>query len=495
MSQAILFFAMHVLGLAACLAFGPRTNVRLACALGFPAGLAISVILELTCLGLGIPFGRVTGWIAAALVLGACLYVLRRRGGLPAGGGRLVAAWSLGFAVVAAGLTSFCAVIMSPDSFVISALGRIVAFDGAFEPGVLVKLADFGVFQVLVQSQVSFTGWSFLWALPPVLAASTLAYFVVALDDALDILGVRFRGRALVIALLAAATFTIYMLVRHSLYIHTNFGSAAYLLVFCSLYWMAEVGGDTDLLPPAFLAIAAFSLHRIEAPIVATVFLSLAVLPSKLPARAILRPLAACAAVVAGWYLLLARGVPADNMFLTPTRCLLIAGLVLGFAGYAALARHPRVASGFARFHRWLPAIVAIVFVLALAAAFALRYEHMFRSAYAWLWRSLLHAGYWRSGWRVIALFALVGLLLPAPRARWTFVVGIPAGMAIVLLLVLSRPPYYKGMGDSATRMALHFVPLAYFYFGLKFIPLLGVSQRQVTAATQQTSGVQASAT
>ena len=116
------------------------------------------------------------------------------------------------------------------------------------------------------------------------------------------------------------------MLFRHSFYIHTNFGSAIYLLVFCSFYWLAELERDGALLPVAFLALTAL---------------------------------------------------------------------------------------------------------------------------------------------------ALLGLLAPAPPARWVFVCGVPAYLALILLLVLGRHPYYAGIGDSAVRMAVHLVPLSFFYFGVKFAPLL----------------------
>ena len=53
------------------------------------------------------------------------------------------------------------------------------------------------------------------------------------------------------------------------------------------------------------------------------------------------------------------------------------------------------------------------------------------------------------------------------------FVYGVPIYIVLTLLVVYGRDPYRLGPGDSAARMALHVIPMVFFYFGLKFIPLL----------------------
>jgi len=471
MSQVFLYLALHLLGVAVCLAFGPRRRTLLCAALGFPIGLAVAVAIELLMLGLGIPFTVATGLGAAALVLSACLAVLRTRGWPEARDWSLLLRWTAGFTVGAALLSVLNFSILTYDSHYIVMTGSILAQDGAFAPSIMERLGDYGVFEVLAHSLVMFTRQTFLFSLAPVFAASTVALFGVVLDLALDALEVRVPRRRLLVALVTAATFSAYMLFRHAFYIHTNLGSATYLFGFCALFWLSEVEESTDALPIAFIALTALGLHRIEAPLVCVLFLSLTVLGSRLPARAVLVPLAGFTLATIGWYLLLASGVSASSEFLTPGRCYLLAGITVAFFAYAALSSW-RPFAFLRRWHRYMPALLALVFGLALVAAFALRFHHMQSSAAGWF-TCLLQAPYWEGVWEAIIVLALLGLFAPAPPNRWVFVVGIPAYMALILLLVWKRTPYYNGMGDSASRMAIHLVPLALFYFALKYIPLL----------------------
>jgi hypothetical protein len=348
-------------------------------------------------------------------------------------------------------------------------MGTIIAHDGGLAPGVLERLGDYGVFTVIAQSMVGLTTESYLWGLPPTLAASTIVVFAVLLDHGLAAIGVAGRGRRVLVALVTLATFTSFMLIRHAFYIQTNLGTACYLLITCALLWWAEVTGEVAALPLAFIAVFALGLHRIEGPAVAVLFLTLIVPRSKLPARAILVPLAAATAGIAAWYLFLAHGVSADSEFLTPNKCYLMAAFPIAFTAYVALSRSGRL-PWLATLDRWMPALVAGAVVLALAGAFATHYDLMHDSARAWL-ECLRDAPYWRPVWLVIGALAILGLFVAAPRERWIFAIGIPAYFAVILLLVLGRTPYYFGMGDSASRMAIHLVPLAYFYLGLKLIP------------------------
>ncbi|MBC7975329.1 MAG: hypothetical protein H7138_10110, partial [Myxococcales bacterium] len=405
---------------------------------------------------------------ALALVL-ASVWARRKRAPIDPDAQRILVGWTIGCAVVGVALTRVPLAFMSYDSHFIVMMGGTIAQDGGFAPDMLARLGDYGIFTVLAQSLVGMTPESYLWALTPMIAVSTIATFAVMLDHGLAELGV--RRRHVWVALLTAATFSSFMLVRHAFYIQTNLGTAAYLFVFCSVFWWSETTGKTDALPIAFLALFAVGLHRIEGPAVGVLFAILAILPSRLPRKQIAPQLALSALAIAGWYLLLARGVSADSEFLTPNKCLLMASIPVVFAAYVALTGWARI--GFlARIDRAAPLIVVVVLVLALIGGFAVRYELMAGSFHAWR-ACLLWAPYWQGPWEAIIALGLLGLLVPAAPHRALFVVGVPAYFAVILLLVLGRTPYYVGLGDSASRMAIHLVPLAFFYFGLKFIPLL----------------------
>jgi hypothetical protein len=148
-----------------------------------------------------------------------------------------------------------------------------------------------------------------------------------------------------------------------------------------------------------------------------------------------------------------------------------MAAIPIAFTAYAGLSAwrpHPWLS----RINQRAPIITIGVLALALVLGFATHFELMYSSVDGWF-RCLLQAPYWEHTWIAICALAVLALAAPGPPARALFVCGIPAYMAVILLLVLGRTPYYFGMGDSATRMSIHMVPLAFFYFGLKFIPLV----------------------
>jgi len=470
MSQWALFITVYLLGTSICLALGPRRHPVLCCALGFPIGLAVLAGIELLFLGTGVPFTRVTGLVAMLIVFAAAIVWLRR-----ARPSRFVwqrAAWStLAFVLVSYVITRENLSVLTYDSHYILLVSGAIARDGVLWPGMLGMLGNYGVFQILAHSLVLFTDHGFLWALQPMFAASAIAVFAIALAQGLDALGVKLRWRALAIAVVTFATFSIYMLLRHAFYIQTNFATATYLLVFCTLFWLSEIEQETSRLPVAFVAIFAVALQRIEGPLICVLFLSLSVLPSRLPSRALLPGLLGASVAVFGWYMLLATGASEDSKFLSPTRSYLMACVLLGFTGYVALSRW-RWSTPLPWLNRRAPLLVPALFALALALAFALQLDHMRKSAAGWL-QCLTVTPYWEHAWVVICGLALLGLAIPGVPFRWMFVCGIPCNMALILLLVLKRTPYYVGMGDSAARMAIHVVPLAFFYFGLKFLPLL----------------------
>jgi hypothetical protein len=470
--QTLLFLGLHLLGLAVCLGFGPARKPHLAAALAFTIGLAVMVGLEILLLVAGVRFGPLSGSVAGLLIAAGSLLRARRRAWPDARAGRILGVWTLGFALVAALLSSADLAIMTYDSHFLVMLGGIIGQDGAFVPGLLEKMGLYGGFQALAQGLVGFTHRTFLYALAPVFAASTVALFAVVLDLALGAGGAPVRRRGVLVALVTAATFSVYMLFRHGFYIHTNFGTATYLLIFCALAWLAEVEDDPSYLPLAFLALFALALHRIEAPLVCALFLVLTVLPSRLPARRVLLPFALYTLASAGWYLVLGRSVPATSMFLTPVRCYAFAALTLALFAYYALSSWPPAARWLRPLNRRAPILAGAAIALLLVAAFVVRPEHMGKSAGAWL-STLWLEPYWEGAWLAIAGLGVLGLWAPAPPARWAFVVGVPGYMGLILLLVWSRSPYYVNIGDSASRMAIHLVPLAFFYLALKFVPLL----------------------
>jgi cell division protein FtsW (lipid II flippase) len=142
--------------------------------------------------------------------------------------------------------------------------------------------------------------------------------------------------------------------------------------------------------------------------------------------------------------------------------------LAVIFAYAAVASRVPALQ----RVGRRAPVLMLAAAGLGLVAAFALTFDHMVESTNGWI-STLLYEPVWQGAWLVLGVMALAALFAPAPPFRWVFVAGILTNLALILLLVLTRVPYYYGMGDSAARMAIHVVPIAFLYFALELLPLL----------------------
>ncbi len=468
MSQSVLFLALHLVGLLVCLAIGPWRRPALCSALAFPVGLAVVVLLALLLLMVGVPYSGWTLGGAAAAAVAASIISIRRRD-VSRRTMAVCAAWTVAFAAVVVPLTNVDLVVMSNDSHIFVMLGKVIGWDGELAPDVFAQLDHWGVFQIVAQSMTELTRQDFLYSLPLVLGLSFIPVFSLTLGQALAAPGATRWRRVAVVALVTAALFTINMVGSHLFYLHTNLSAAVYLTIFAVLFWLGETEGDATYVPVAFISLAAFALQRTETPLAALLFLPLTVLgSSQLPRRSITVWLGVFTAVVGLWYEALAQNLSAVPGFLTPTRCRLVWVALLVFYGWwLASNRRP-----IARINRWMPAIVAGLVALALAATFIAKPGHMATSAAIWA-RTLLGLPFWGQAWYAIVALVLLGLLMPAPRFRQVFVIGIPVSFAFILILAVGRIPYRGYVDDSANRMTLHALPLIFWYLGLKAKALL----------------------
>lgn len=474
MSQAPLYLALHLLGLAVCLGFGPRRHPALCCALGFPVGLAIVVLLGLGLLVVGIPFAPWSLGLVAAAPLAASVVALRRRP-LERRAWLVAGWWTAGFAALCPVLTDLNLVLMTHDSHIFVIFGRTVAHRGGLPPDLFAMLDEWGVFQVVAQSLVTFTTVDFLYSLPLFLGLSFVPIFALSLWHGLGAQGAPVWRRALLVALVTVALFTNAMVLFHVAYLHSNMGTAIYLFGFVVLFWLAEVEEDPSYLPVAFLCLIALALQRTETPIVALLFLALTVAQSKLPRPALTRGMVGFVVVIGLWFEVLAHHVTTETAFLTPTKCRIVWGALVLALGWWLVSDRPLLR----RINRVLPLAIAGLAALALAAAFAAEPDHMWLSFQRWK-DSLLDVPHWGSFWTLAPLLVLVSLLAPPPRFRQAFVVGIPVFFAFVLLLALGRDPYFTRVDDSANRMTIHIVPLLVWYLALAVLPLAAPREEAV---------------
>jgi hypothetical protein len=115
---------------------------------------------------------------------------------------------------------------------------------------------------------------------------------------------------------------------------------------------------------------------------------------------------------------------------------------------------------------------------MGLVAAFVYKPDHMKLTTLNSL-RSMTELPFWEHSTYLTAVLALLALTLRPIPFRHVFVSGILTFLGFVVLLGVARIPAMIGMHDSTNRMALHVLPLIFFYFGLKFIPTLASENRE----------------
>ncbi|HKE14882.1 MAG TPA: hypothetical protein VKB80_08470 [Kofleriaceae bacterium] len=467
MTQAGFFALVYAAGLAFNLAWGPRRDAVLACALAFPCGLTFWVLGALLGVATGLASAPAFGLgTLVALVVGSAAASLRRAC-TPISWTR-VAACSAAFVAGAVLVSQFSLAKFSPDSHQFLRIAAVFSRGGRLGE-TAAFLADRGIFTFLSYAAGELAGVDFMFSLAPVVGLSLAALLAVAISRALEREGVDRRTRLLASAGVTAAVMTTYVIAFHMVYIHANLGSALYLFGFGALFWLAERDGDASLLSPALVCLVAFSIHRVEAPVFAALFAVLAAWPSQLPRRLLAAGLFAFGAITAGWLLLLSAAIPSEGEFLTPGRAVLLSAMSLApLAGLPLAARLPR-----ALVARHLPTAVLVVASVGLAVTFAIKPHHMMTSLEAVVVNLLgVQIGlFGYAWWAALALGALC-LATPPSRIARPLLMGVAVSVIVVVLLGFFRVPYRVGPADSAGRMFIHFLPLLYFLYAVKLVPL-----------------------
>jgi len=258
---------------------------------------------------------------------------------------------------------------------------------------------------------------------------------------------------------------TTYTFLVHYFYLHDNFAAAVFLFLFAACFWIAEREQESAWLPFAFAFLLAFSLVRVEAPLLAVLFLLIAHSQSRLPARVLDGWVIAYAVAVEIWYAVLLQymgdgGYVLRNgpHILDPDRALLIMGAVAAVCTAALVLRAPRLAA----LRRRTPQLIAGILALAVVGSLTADGERMSRSG-----QNVLNSivdDRWGGAWYVFLGLGLLALALPRVGFHHVFTYGSLALLAFIYLLSLFRAPYGASWYNTANRMLTSGVPLLYFY-------------------------------
>jgi len=451
------------------MAFGSRRWPALSVALAFPLGLVVLAVAVLTLLATGIPYSLMSlGATACVLLVANTVVILRTPRADMGRWWRVAALGSLLFILSTVAICSVNFSVLSYDSHQMLMLGKGIGMHGGADARTWAEFGEWSAFLIALQSTAALLPVDYLYGLAPVLAVSFIALIAVQTRIALAELGCSGRSAIASVIVVSLLLPTTYLFSYHFFYVHTNLLSATFLFSFVSLWWLAESTKDETLIPPAVLALLGFSLVRMEAPIVAAIFLAMTAMPSLLSRKTIAGWLALWAGGMIAWYLLLLGHVPAESEFLSPGRLrVLLAGVFLTYLACIACQRE-----SIQRLTRFIPPLALALVVLALFATFALKPDHMQISAWNFV-KNLADVRYWSGFWYVAALGAVAAVFVPtAPHCRMLRY-GVPIYMALILVLGYLRIPYRYSYTDSSNRMMLHIAPLVLMFFALTFVPLV----------------------
>jgi hypothetical protein len=371
---------------------------------------------------------------------------------------------SVAVAIVAVLAGTFNQAYLSYDSHKLVLYGRQIGITQAipWEP-----VGAWGSFLLVSHSVMEPLGIRFLFGLAPMFGLSTTFLFVAFARAQLRERSNGWRTWSLLAVMTLSMVIT-WLYGFHLVYIHTNMPSAMFLLAFVGLFWLAEQDGDSGACTIAFIMLLCFGLLRLEAPLMACVFLVLTIGTTELPKRVWLGPLLVFSTLLTSWLLVLARNLPETSQFLTQKQGYVLAAAVM-VCSFGVVALHWRL---LARFRKYVPLAASLVAALGVAAAFVLKPNHMFACAKA-MYINMFDNYAWDRAWWLLPLgWGLARLMPRHKRLPATISYGPWLVIALVFLLGYARVPYREGATDSASRIVLNAFPIMFLFLSQRFIPL-----------------------
>jgi hypothetical protein len=493
MSQTLFVAALYLLGVLFALLLRKRIPAGFIVISGYLWGtllwvvaaivsivVARAVTLPLTISGLGIMAAGV-----AALHIRQDTWRLSRREGLGIAG---MLALVSGVALAS---SHYNYASVSPDSVNQILFGRVLVLDGITD-WVSTEFASRGIFLPAIQSASVFLGDDYLWSVQPVFGASFCLVFIYLTQRALC---THKQQPSITWGWAGAAGFTlmvgVFFMLFQVFYIHNNFLSGIYLFVAVASFWLALQEDNHSWLIVGMLAMAAFTLARIEAALFGMIFLSILIAARQFSYRTRLLIVLPYSVFGGLWYVFLLLNIPSGEdvtgSTLSPSRIILVSGIFVAASVGIVLTRYERVRRQVLPYVPYLMGaglLAGLGMVLVsepgnLHEAIRNTIDNML---FAIWWPQTWISYWWGMTWFTMLLLALVSLTLPRIPHERLFALGIPAFFVLVFDFLLVRGGYRLGWGDSANRMLVHILPVIVFYFALKYYRARSVTDEHVSA-------------
>lgn len=476
--------ALQLVGIVFAVQLGGRGVDRTTQMLvAYPLGLLAWVIASLMVLLSPLPFtGEITIAVMMGLTIVALICIVARKDDLPAFSGRTLLVGVVVFNLVSFLIHQVNLTTVSNDSFYILIFAHEIGHFGQFTELTGQQLAGWGAFAPISQVASEFMNEGYLFGTSPLLGAITLALLFHWTMRGLKVL----QGVRLIAVTIAVLSVTLVASTpafqRHMTYIHTNLGAAAYLLIYVGAAWMRFSTGDRGWLAIAVAGLIGFSLHRVEAPLVAAIFLAPIAESNEIRPREKLTATLLIAVFLTAWFAVVAQLIGDHESTISRANIpiMLIPAWALVAVATASFVRR------FRFLLPWTTVIMTWALLLIVVAFFVIKPQHMEKSFDNLTWNLT-----WKGAWHATFITLFV-LLLWTPFLRRIpgeplFRAAIPAFFLLVIALGALRRPYRLDFFDSGNRMALHILPALVFYLAIKYGNQLRANPPSIADAKERT--------
>lgn len=468
MSQVALLFLLHVLGLAISVAWGPRKDTVVCCALAFPVGVAAAGALALATLYFSAPFVGVIAGGGLAIFAAA---IWRARGRWQPGKRDLLilgvgSAVFLGFAILFS--LRDATLLLSFPAYRLALTAQMLGADAtSFDPALWASLSESGPLHAAAYGLAELVGSDYLYALQPVLSVSVIAVVATVGERGSKLLGAPWWVRTAAVSCAAIALACLFVLQPVVVFVDSSALAVVFVTCFLAVWWLAEVRGDASMTPVALLCLVALFLLSALAALFGLLLFAIAIFPSTFARKDLELRVGVTVAALVAWLAAAAQDFPRQGLFFVTGEAQgLLVGLILLYLLWVTARSSVSI-----RFVRLLPASFLILAVVATSAGILAGAAGLDESA-ASAWGAVLQWD-WSATWPAILFLAGLGLLAGRmPRERLLAGV-IPLHAIVVIWIGREDPDFFRLPFGGAHALAAQLAPVALLYLVLKLSWLL----------------------
>ncbi len=422
---------------------------------GFFWGKLILVLSALLLLVLGAPINQLSILILLVSMILIMVGMNVAIKSLKLSPGQYILLGSMGAVIFAAAylLTDPYYVVAGADSFFIILLSKMLEQYGA-HPYAVNYFTDWGVISTVFQTFSSAFNLDYLSGYQTIITGLLFGLLVLSMINAFtESFSVPL---AIVLGGLTIPILLSIMIIEHAFFLHTNITAAAFIFVFLLSIWHFYQESAVEWLILGSISLIGIGFSRIEGPMYAVLFASLAVSIKKTPLKQILYLILPYAILGLAWHAYLYFYIGQTGILNEINIVIIILLSLAGLIGYAVLSAAVKKADP-------LQYIVPAILLVGVLIAFITKPEHMAESLYSIGW-NLLYLDAWGLTWVLLLLFLPLIFNFPRPDSGNRFLFFSIAGyFLLVFLFAYLRPPYRLGSSDSANRLIMQILPAILF--------------------------------